>query len=349
MKPWILLLCVCMLSCNTPNSFRGKHKFIDKFPVYIHLDAEEEFSVEDMDALGMVDLYIADTVLIALLFKSDVILKGFGLPNLNSLGSLINKGQGPDEFLWVGTSQQCLVDSGEIKVWSFDSQLSRFFLLNVTKTVQQHKTVVDKAFDLKKLGYTSNWIYVNDSLFWGMNITMDNLELISYNVEKDIISYREPLFDTPHDIVKYPQATSDIVIVKPDLSKIVLDMLYLDQLHIISLDNTADRISFSTTDHAVNFDHFQGDVTKLPIYYHDIRATNELIFANYTKKSVNDELNEDKTIIHVFDWDGNPKFCLDMPHFTPYFAIDEKGGYLYALSSEDERLYRYNIKAILNE
>jgi hypothetical protein len=60
-------------------------------------------------------------------------------------------------------------------------------------------------------------------------------------------------------------------------------------------------MSFSTTDKNINFRYFHGDVSKWKVYYTNVKVTDQLIFASYTKRSIADETEPKAAIIHVFD------------------------------------------------
>jgi hypothetical protein len=319
----------------------------------MHLLLEAEKFVVDMP--GIVNLSIVDTVVLANIYSDpEILLQAYSLNSMEPMGTILKKGEGPDEFLHTNVSIQFTEDSTGCKFWGYDSNLRLFYLLNITKTIEEQRTVIEKKYDLRKLGFNGQWIYVSDSLLLATNWTIDNMEVFTYNPQKDQITYRTQLFDVTHNTsLNHIHAFSHILDVKPDLSKIVIDMLYLNQLHIISLNNTEDRVSFSTSKHPGNFEQIiRTNTADLVTYYKDIRVTDRFIFANYTPHSLRDENDITKTVIHVFDWEGNPVARIDMPHYTPYFAIDEKRGFLYGLSegdsfTEQEILYRYDLTELL--
>lgn len=250
---------------------------IDKFPEQFNLDAEQLA----LDAPGILDFTIADTIVIALMEHPDCLLQAYSLKNLKPLGILLKKGKGPDEFQQVSLPKQLVIDSDGIKMWVLDPQLHTFFLLNITETIKQKRTVIDKKYDLTHLSFTHGWIYKNDAL-WGMQWTMDNLDLISYNADRDTILYNSgPLFEIAPNVARHIHIFSHDRVVKPDLSKIVINMLYLNQLQIISLVNPTDRFSFSTAQKPIAFDQINKQAAESVTYYRDVRVTNQLIFASF--------------------------------------------------------------------
>ena len=344
----IYIILICCLSCNAPNPFEGKHKIVGDFPKHLYLEAEELA----IDAMGIVDIKIVDTILIALLKHPDILLSAYSLSELQPLGNLLKKGQGPNEFLSVSTPIQFISDSCGVKVWVEDTQTYCFFLLNITRTIEMNQPIIEKRYDLKKFYFTKNWIYVEDSLFFGVNMAMDNLELIGYNIIKDKVVLRDRLFKTTPNAAGCDHIWWAGTTTKPDLSKIALTLTFLNQIQIISLKDSTDRFSFSTSKKPVSFEHIITNApSDLVAYFRDIRVTDQLIFASYSDLPLKDQLDPTKatkTMIHVFDWNGNPKALLEIPNYTPYFDIDAKGGYLYCLS-EEEKIYRYNISEILDE
>jgi len=352
----IFLLIIVFFSCKTSNVFEGDHKFIEQFPLKIYPEAEKI----DVDMPGIVDVAIVDTVLLALIkLDPEILLQAYSINNYKKTSTLIKKGQGPDEFLQASIPIQFTMDSTVSKAWMLDYSLRTFYLLNITKTIECQKTIVEKKYDLKGFGFTLNWLYVNDSLFWGTNWTLDNLELFAYNAQKEQISNQIKLFKPIHNkSINLISAYSHGVAVKPDLSKIVINMLYLNQLHIISLNNFEDRFSLSTSKRIGSFEQIINLIktdrdNDLIVYYKDVRTTNQYIFASYNEYSRSDEDDAKNTVIHVFDWDGNPIAWIELPHRTPYFAIDEKRGFLYGLVEdsmiEKEIIYKYDIKDLFGK
>ena len=349
----IYLSIIVCFSCNASNVFEGKHIFIEQFPLIIFPEAEKI----DIDIPGIVDFAIVDTVLLALIIPDpEILLQAYSLNNYNLIGTLIKKGQGPNEFLQASIPIQFNEDSTGCNAWMLDFSLNSFYLLKITNTIEQQRTVVEKKYNLKKLGFALNFVYVNDTLIWGTNWTLDNLELFAYNTQKELVINQTKLFKT----IRYTSsnlisAFSHGVAVKPDLTKIVINMLYFNQLHIISLNNIDDRFSFSTSKNPGNFEQIIKLIKsdrhdELIAYYRDIRTTNNLIFACNNTYQLKDVDNASKTIIHVFDWDGNPIALIELPHYASYFAIDEKRGFLYGLSDDEfyekEILYKYDIKSL---
>jgi len=351
------LIMICCFACNTSNVFEGVHKFNDQFPQKLYLDPEVLVS----DIPGIVFLSIVDTILLANIYPDpEILLQAYSLDSLKLLGTIIKKGKGPDEFLHTSIPLQFIEDSTGIKAWMFDHNLRCLYLLNISKTIERQRTIVEKKYNLLKLGFTDIQVIMNDSLFWGTSWTIDNLELFVYNAKEDQIISRTKLFK-PMRGANYNNlsAYSHGVMVKPDLSKIVLYMLYLNRLQIISLVNPEDRFSFSTSKRPGSFEQIIIDMNtdEQMLYYRDVRTTDQFIFASYNGFLSKDEDKATKTIIHVFDWDGNPVAWIELPHYTPYFALDEKRGFLYGLAngvlsddglSEQDVLYRYDIKELLN-
>jgi len=348
---FVFSLVIVCLSCTTPNVFEGEHKFIEHFPQTLFPVAEK--LVVDMP--GIVNLAIVDTVLLAVIMPDpEILLQSYSLNNYKQMGTLIKKGKGPDEFLQASMPIQFVEDATNCYAWMWDHSLRCFYLLNITKTIKYQRTIIEQRYDLKNLGFSSHLVYVNDTLFWGTNWTFDNLELFAYNVKKEEIIYQTKLFKPTRNPSNNISAFSHSVTVKPDLSKIVINMLYLNQLHVISLNNTNDRFSFSTSKNPGNIEQiiYTNADDDLILYYRDVRATDQFIFAIYNECTRKYEENPTKTIIHVFDWYGNPIAIIDLPYYSSYFAIDEKGGYLYGLSEdvllEQEIFYKYDISKLLS-
>ena len=351
----IYLLVIGFVSCKTSNVFEGEHKFIDRFPLRLFLEAEILY----VDMPGIVDLAIADTILLALIIPDpEILLQAYSLNNYKPIGTLIKKGQGPDEFLQASAPIQFAEDSTGFKAWMIDHSQHALFLLNITKTIERQATIVEQKYDLTGFGFTFNWVHVNDTLFWGTNWTFDNIELFAYNAHKEQITNQTKLFKpSRNSFLNLISAYSHGVAVKPDRTKILINMLYLNQLHIISLTNIENRFSFSTSKHPGNFEqiiHLMNTDRDddMIMYYRDVRTTDQFVFASYNTYQRKDEDNASKTIIHVFDWEGNPIALLELPNYFSYFAIDEKRKFLYGLSYDEfyerEILFRYDIKELFN-
>ena len=83
-------------------------------------------------------------------------------------------------------------------------------------------------------------------------------------------------------------------------------------------------------------------------YYIDSWVTQEFIFTLYYNVTFDEDKEFHPSTVRVFDWDGNLRAELTCPDHIWNISVDEENGYLYGGSSQQEALFRYNIKSVLN-
>ena len=84
-------------------------------------------------------------------------------------------------------------------------------------------------------------------------------------------------------------------------------------------------------------------------YYEGATSTPEYIFATYKDVPLS-RLNErgQGTFVHVFDWEGNFIYNIEVSENIDNIAYDARTGHLYCHEKTEDRIVRYDMSGILD-
>jgi hypothetical protein len=103
-------------------------------------------------------------------------------------------------------------------------------------------------------------------------------------------------------------------------------------------------ISVTENDYLFNYEYVKslGDDDKR--FYSFSCCSDNLICASYYG---GDAMGGNIMEIHIMDWNGNPVCKLILDRQIMNFTVDFDSGFMYAVSFEEERIYRYDIRDML--
>ncbi|MDR1170266.1 MAG: TolB-like 6-bladed beta-propeller domain-containing protein, partial [Prevotellaceae bacterium] len=123
-------------------------------------------------------------------------------------------------------------------------------------------------------------------------------------------------------------------------SKIVSSAGCLDQLDILDIVHPDKSISVTENDYLFDYEYIKslGDNSK--DFYLFSCCSDNLICASYYRSNIME--------IHIMDWNGNPVCKLILDRKIKDFTVDFDNGFMYTVSLGEERIYRYDIRDMLN-
>jgi hypothetical protein len=191
-------------------------------------------------------------------------------------------------------------------------------------------------------------LYATDTLLLIKSYDRDRetLSYFEYNpvtqkVTDEIIIFNYPITAD----IRYKNISSLADCIKPDGSKIVACTRSLDQLDILDIVHPDKSISVTENDYLFDYEYVKalGDDDKR--FYSFSCCSDNLICASYYGGDV---MGGNVMEIHIMDWNGNPvcKLVLDRQIIT--FTVDFDSGFMYTVTYGEERIYRYDLRDILN-
>lgn len=266
----------------------------------------------------------------------------YNTENHKLYGRYILEGRGENEFLSLSMSNKYEIDSSGVKIWLNTAPQRNLILFNITKSIQENRTIIDKRIEIKDYALKGvyEWTYINDSILIGFVQGPIGKQIIKYNPMQDSVLNR---FDV------YEKSSSDFSLffglfqVKPDGEKVVNSMLYFNQLNFYSF-GASESFSISTNKKIVDSKLIESINANDRInYYSDLWSNNNIIIASY----YGDKSKLHCTEFHVFDWNGKLKKILNTKHKFKEFVIDERNADLY-LYGVEEKIYKINLRDKIN-
>lgn len=245
----------------------------------------------------------------------------FNIFNINTgeeIGTFCNKGGGPEEVTCLSPIFQFFREGNELKTLLFAPNERKLFIWNITCSIQQGRTIIDKIvpYNWGKENGEDNY---NNLYILDYNILLAKVDPFPLNNGKSTLpSYQKRTFDTDSLLKNYsiykqsieneeslimPEAffnSNDAL--KPDGTKIVQAMIHLPQLNIINIE-TGQVVGYRM-EKGDSFSIFQRN-KNIKTHYIRVQADNNYIYAVYWGKEAWG-FHEIPCVdtIHVFDWEG---------------------------------------------
>ena len=359
----LFLYGVLFYSCENENYFAGEITTTNDFKKEYKLIGEE-VKLEGIYT-GYMSVYDS-LILFCSSQYPDYKIYTYSLNNGKQLKSLFKVGRGPNEFRNLTHTEQYVRNNNSIKLWFYDEQKSHM-LVDITRSIKLHtdSLVIDSIIpiDIKKA--TTSYLSFIFTLDNHMFVTKTPCERAYYKDVKyslgEYILYRNSL-DTPlqsftlftKPLINRIQKMNPNIFyesydrIKPDKSKIAMAMWHMAQINI--LDLKTGKLKGFRIKGTPDFNYLEGDPEHFRTYYQRLSVDNQYIYALYEDRLSysNQEAKRTNTIIHVYDWDGNPVCKLVLAEVLGQMSLDPVTGYLYGKTYLEE-VFRYNLKSILSK
>lgn len=323
--PIIILI---IISCTQQDIMIGRNILIKEFPQEINLSGEKL----DITSIGVNNIFVVDTFLIC--YKAMGLDEFFDIYSTNtyqSLGKFLSPGRGPNEFLNATYMGQHFKDSSNTYMWIKDEALMKLTLFNLTESVKQQKTLNDSSLFYHYFSFSNrNEYYSIYNRKTNTFIQQDSIYRHSINNIGNIFLW------TTHSCYNLRE------------QKYATAMEFLNQINLYSLSQ---KKAISLVYNGNISDLKKVEECPMPekyTYYVDFTSTTKLLFGLYANQTRKDWALKDNitTEIHVIDWEGIPKFKLNIQEKLSKIAINEKEKIMYGLTLEEE-VYKYNLEEIL--
>lgn len=361
---FIIIIVSCQRKINDNDYFNGeiydipdKINVTDLYPNKIHLDG---------NYYGYIDIY--DSIILFLNPKlNNSFYEIYNINNGNFLGNYIVKGKGPNEYNGAGEIFQLYIENEELKTLLFAYNNNKLLIWNITKSIDSKTTVYDSIapfIDRKEnlASYRNVSILNKNELIAYLPPTSTSISgrtttLPYYQRRKLYTDETVEQYTLYKESIEAPETEFFLAaesILKPDGTKMVQAMRYLCQINILDIKSgefTGYRIE-NTPDFSVFFKERKSIHRELPMYYIDIQATDDYIFALYAGGKPN--LEELPTMVHVYNWDGNLVHKIRLKgEFVANFCFDPVNSKLYTSNQvfsdkeATDNIYCYDLREIL--
>lgn len=268
-------------------------------------------------------------------------------------------GGGPEEFYSVTPIIQKYEEDGYIKSFFTAINEEKAGVFNITKSIEEKKTVLDTLFAFRWRDKSLNpflFVFQEDdnrvlAKQSAAKITQEGYnyslpQFLRINIQENEIERKFDIFIHPinnkkaKDYNKEFYQTYDII--KPDKSKIVMCMAMLAQINILDIETG--KIEGFRISGTPNFDYLKGEIEDLKQFYCHMAADDEFIYALYLdKKYIEMKESANARIVHVFDWEGNiiRKLYLDNP--VDVIDIDTENNLLYGFNFATEEFFQFSL------
>lgn len=352
-----LLACLLLfVSCKTITTTNylcfDKVKYITQFPRTIQLDAGEQI---ELDLIGIQDMLIHDSLMIVGTKNSRGYWSFFSLPDFDHKGDFLLQGNGPQEFLYPPSAGKAQFRSEGRKtiIYIPDTNKGRMMRMDLSETLQNNDLrIVNMHDSLSPLLF--NLVYIDSTTYLCKAITKDQAQQTRYllkNGHRKTPNFLKKLNDTrvtPHDL-NY-NLLSTITKYSPEHNMVIEMLVDLNSLNMYTLDG-----SFTQTlclgKALFNIDELEAkSYWKWTYVFANLKLFDTfwgVLYLGETNKSFQTE-RKNLPKIYLFDWQGQPKAELLLPHQATTFDIDLNNGYLYTVDHITEEIYRYEFKDIVD-
>jgi len=348
-KSIILLITVLLFSNCMGEKDKKGNAIGDFFPETINLSSEKIQTAPILYSTA--GLLLMDSVVIALDLKAETIFQVLKLPQYDNVGGFINRGQGPEEEVFVDPyiqhidgNQFMYKNFSSVKIVNFNTALNKLDLVEE----------IDLPLNLSELWYV---IKLGDKIIGSKTDEPTSKEFISYDmITKEFIDFG-PDFPIVEGGVKIDTTYNNslfakISTAKPDGSAFASVYDKFPILRIYSKDGgLKEDVRFQNGQsfpHALlEMQPSEYSIGEIMQNYRMIKSTDNFIYALYIGKKVKDlnaGLNDFSNEIHVWNWEGSPimRILLDEKIFT--FDVDKNDEFILCSSLETlDALYKYKL------
>ena len=277
--------------------------------------------------------------------------KAYSAEDYSYMGEFLREGRGPGEVLspdlcaTFRTSQDA-----KTRCYIFEKMLYQSFSIDLSETIDSKVSIMKKISELPV-----NTLYARpyrDSLQFVINIENDNLisHIIDTNAEK-LKTFR--LYPEDISAERYLPQLGNNVLINENL--VALVMLAIPQINFLNLETGAVN-SVAVDRKYKDWRNILAAATDIPMYmksiqyYNNAESTADYIMALYLDKKRDDIVkgrSGPSPHIHIFDWEGNFLYALQIDENISRIAYDSGRKFMYGLDTDEGRIYRYDLSGLL--
>lgn len=331
---FICLIALFFIGCTKKSSFRNIENRIVELPPINNTGLKLEKL--DIQAMGLVYGHCVDSLFLLKTREFKNSFRVFNTKTFQDYGTLFSGGEGPSEYTNLSTQGQYMTTPDSIMLWTRDNGKRKLRLTNITRSLAEKTTVIDKEYSLKASLY--NIYAINDTFFVGDTFDGIKWSYAKFNPATEQIT---PVFDfLEFKDVSFSSCNSTL---KKDMSKIAYAPFFFNQIFFFSPDGD-ERFSVSfgipTSLEELEKKQYQDRI----LYFANIAATQEQVWILYDGCDFTlPNENKPNSRIIIMDWDGNPLHMFDTGKKLNTIFNDSGQNTMYAIDNE-ENIYRLHIE-----
>lgn len=348
---YIFIFCV---GCSN-NPIEKNMLFIEKQPI------QGNVLLTDDLLLSPENLLVTDSLLIICNRNDSLYLEAFRLPTCQNIGRFLSKGNGPEEFIYLGTMQRA-IDNRSFFVSDFGSQ--KLFYYKEENILQGCMmpfpvNLQDRNKEIEGALFTHYWwsaegiiaqnitekgricLITPDSLFFGGDYPSP--EKVDKRLEEDPIA---------HTRLYQSSAT-----LSPDGRQIALACSSADMIDVYSLSDkgiTTEWSCWQTYPNEIvvmpNGNQYLAGLSMRSIYHYlNICASDRFIFALYSGKKLGDPTYMTGNCIRVVNWDRSWSKELETSDSLRAISVSADGNTLYGINQTEDgyEIKTYDLTGLL--
>jgi hypothetical protein len=328
---------------------------------------KENIGTLPIQIIGLISIDIVDSLLVCRKI-GDSFVSIVNLNNYEIADNICLNGRGPKEYLFYVDYGQFAHIGRNIFLHTFDLQSEKHFLLDITTSLKENKTIIANENDMGDYRKFCAGLFFlgDDHFFFKKNVSYEDVrdntfmpaEYAVFNAsnEKRLIPFFGKNLITNPEIPQWTLILYDGSLkIKPDYSRVVDAMFYVDYITYIDLDKlTAKGYKYSESTLSYEDYHTKSRdfiLDKHRYGYTNLSVTDEYVFALYSGTPEKVDENEEKYFpyVRIFDWTGIPLASLKLDNMIMSIAFDEKKSLLYGVDISQEKIFVYDLSSELAE
>jgi hypothetical protein len=359
----VLGIISCDIKVNDSDIFNGEIKAIDD-TVKLIPELQPYEIILDGITYGLPTIY--DSLMFFYVgSKTNMHYTVFNLKTGKHIGDFCPRGQGPGEVRVISPIYQFYKENGELKTLLTAPNNFKLVVWNISKTLENNKTVWDfipyewKKYHAEPHNYVSR---LNDEEFIGkvQSLCMNpddycTISTVPFYEKRDIYSdtlkNKYTVFNRSLKQRDSERLFSSHDCLKPDGSKIIQLMIRMQQINVI--DTETGKVTGYRFKESSNFSYlanFSEPFENRPVYFIRAASNDKYVYALFCNGIQEKNLKDAKFVVYVFDWDCNliKKVKLLKDGFFTGFFVDEVNNFLYTVNMHDEgeTVCRYDLKSV---
>ena len=261
---------------------------------------------------------------------------------------MLEKGNGPDEFVNMPSNEYFHQNGNVCQVWS--SSENKIYHINLSKSFDEGKLKIDTICDLPFNGNVLNCVAINDSSYYA--------GFYQFNSYRRCILKGNELRNVEHlkknNDVKIHNDLNSMAAVRcyePSQKKVVEGYLNLNQINLYSLEDKSFTKTICVGEGLTDLGRIDGSSKKGWIkYYGDVFTDKNYFAALYFDASREDYFSGKlkKTNIQFYSWNGEPLLNIILPYqIESFFIHKNKDLYILSTQGKEEMLYKYDLGDLL--
>mgnify|MGYP000697657425 CR=1 FL=1 len=267
--------------------------------------------------------------------------KAYSVNDFNYMGAFARNGRGPGEMIHP-----------HVAICSN----ARYLNINLNSEGKAYSVNVEETLQHGKLSIVQDYTLPVGTIDW---LPLPDLRQFVLQSEKGCITFRyvgmnnevSNTFELNKSIDKENFVTylSSVMASNLNNGKVVDAMIFFPQINIFDTENgtlksVAVNKSYRKWESVIN--RMIGSDTRQ--YYVGVSSSQDYIFAAYKDVTLEELMKGiHETSIHVFDWDGNFLYDINVEEDIEDMTFDSRTGYLYCIEKSERKIVRYDLSELL--